>query len=417
MTSNRVIGLSLGADLCWPTFYEDIVAELDPKLSVGDASVGVEVERVTIEPFDLDQSVRYDVLLDRLTPWYHTSREWIKKAIVHDDLYVLNNTFTLQSMQKHTSYAAMMRLGLPVPKTVLLPPKEYDEQPDLQHTLTSYAQLFDLKTIGEAVGYPAFLKPYDGGAWRGVSRVDTYDDLQLAYDSSGREIMHLQQAVEPFDLFVRVLGVGPQTNVINYDPAAPLHDRYKVEFDFVDADEQSLLEDMALTINSFFGWDFNSVEALRKDGVFHPIDFANANPDSQVTSLHYHIPWLVKSLIRWSLFCAATQRPMRHNPDWAPFFAIAADPDMTYRERLAGYASIARIRFDTERFDEFCATDLADLDEVALEYFGTDRARAAIRRKVAALFPYAEVDRFTDHFAGLIDFWRTTEQDRLADDS
>ncbi len=411
--ATRLIGLSLGADLCWPIFYEDILSTLDPVIPIGGEKVRFAVERVTIEPFDLAQPVKYDVLLDRLTPWYHTSREWIKKAIVQNDLYVLNNTFTLQSMEKHTSYAAMMRLGMPVPRTILLPPKEYDELPDLQMTLSSYARMFDLKEVGERIGYPAYLKPYDGGAWRGVSRIEGPEELQRAYDQSGRQIMHLQEAIEPFDLFVRVLAVGPQVNVMRYDPAAPLHDRYKVDFEFVDADEWSLLHDMAMTINSFFGWDFNSVEALRRDGVFHPIDFANANPDSQVTSLHYHIPWLVKAKIRWSLYAAATRRQMRHHPDWTPFFLIAADEEMTYRERLAAYAAIAAERYETERFEEFCNRHLGALDEVTWHYFATDRAKEAVRRKVAVLFPADEVERFTEHFWGLIQFWRKTERDRL----
>lgn len=408
----KKIGLSLGADLCWPIYYEDILGLLDPAVRIGGEEIRFEVERVTIEPFDLSQPVSYHVLLDRLTPWYHTSREWIKKAIVHDDLYVLNNTFTLQSMEKHTSYAAMMRLGLPVPRTILLPPKEYDPQPDLEMTLTSYAQLFDLREVGRRIGFPCFLKPYDGGAWRGVSRIDNEDDLVRAYDMSGRQIMHLQEAIEPFDLFVRVLAVGPQVNIIRYDPGAPIHDRYKVDFHFVDADEWSLLHDMAMTINSFFGWDFNSVEALRRHGVFHPIDFANANPDSQVTSLHYHIPWLVKAKLRWSLYCAATDRRMRHHPDWEPFFAIA-DSDAPYRKKLSEYAALATERYETERFLEFCDRHLPDLDEVAWEYFGTERAREALHRKVAVLFPPHEVEGFTDHFWGLLQFWRKTERDRL----
>ncbi len=209
MNDIRRIGLSLGADLCWPAFYEDIVARLDPTFTIGGDDVRVEVERVTIEPFALWAPVRYDVLLDRLTHWYHTSREWIKKAIIMNGTYVLNNPFTLQSMEKHTSYVAMMRLGLPVPETWMLPPKGYEQSADLDVTLATYARMFELEAVGEHVGYPAFLKPYDGGAWVGVSKVDDASELREAYDGSGTRLMHLQKAVDPFDLFVRVLGVGP----------------------------------------------------------------------------------------------------------------------------------------------------------------------------------------------------------------
>ncbi len=408
----RRIGLSLGADLCWPIFYEDILRELAPAVTDGGDTIRFEVERITIEPFGLRQPVKYDVVLDRLTHWYHTSREWIKKAVVMDGLYVLNNPFSLQAMEKHTSYVAMMRLGLPVPDTWLLPPKEYEPAPDLHMTLERYAQMFDLPSVGDAVGYPAYLKPYDGGAWVGVSRIDRAQRLQEAYDSSGTRVMHLQRSVEPFDVFVRALGVGPQVNVIHYDPDAALHERYKVDFGFVDADEQSLLEDMVLTINTFFGWDFNSCESIRKDGAFYPIDFANACPDSQVTSLHYHVPWLVKAKIRWSLFCAATRRKMHVNLDWEPYFAVA-DRDIPYREKLAAYGRIARARLEADRFAEFCDRHLGALDEVAWEYFATDRAKEAVRRKVATLFPEHEVEQFTEHFWGLLQFWRKTEADRI----
>ena len=78
--ATRLIGLSLGADLCWPIFYEDILTTLDPVVQIGGERVRFASERVTIEPFDLAQPVRYDVLLDRLTPWYHTSREGVVGA-------------------------------------------------------------------------------------------------------------------------------------------------------------------------------------------------------------------------------------------------------------------------------------------------------------------------------------------------
>ena len=123
--STRNIGLSLGADLCWPICFEEIVRQLRLEIPLGDEVIDFAVDRVTIEPFNLRQSCPYDVLLDRLTHWYHTSREWIKKAVLMDDLYVLNNPWSIQSMEKQTTYCAMMRLGLPIPDTYLVPPKEY----------------------------------------------------------------------------------------------------------------------------------------------------------------------------------------------------------------------------------------------------------------------------------------------------
>ncbi|MEL6963426.1 MAG: hypothetical protein AAFO01_11750 [Pseudomonadota bacterium] len=402
------IGLSLGADICWPICYETLLEQLDLDLNLEGDRVKVACERVTIEPFSLRQPVKYDVVIDRLTHWYSTSREWIKKAILLDDLYVYNNPWSLQSNEKHTSYAAMMALGLPVPDTWMLPPKAYDLTDDLEVTLKRYARLFSLDDIGDKIGYPFFMKPYHGGGWKGVSKIGNAADLHKAYDASGTEIMNLQAAILPHDWFVRTIGLGPQIRRVNYDPSAPLHDRYRLDIDFLSEDDQSLLEDMALTINAFFGWDFNSCEALRRDGVWHPIDFANACPDSQITSLHYHFPWLIKANLRWSIFCAATKRKMRRNMDWAPFYAVAAQ-DMPYRERLRAYAKIAHERFETERFHDFCHTHLGHLDELAYNFFGSDRMRDAIRQKVATLFPDHEIDEFTELFWCRVQRWRQQE--------
>ncbi|MEL6343810.1 MAG: hypothetical protein AAFV53_11805 [Myxococcota bacterium] len=410
--STRLIGLSLGADICWPGAYEDIVRRLKLELSLGDEAVNFAVERVMVEPFDLRQPNRYDVVIDRLTHWFHTSREWIKKAVIMDSLYVLNNPWSLQSMEKHTSYCAMIRLGLPVPETWMLPPKAGPDHEDAAAMIQKYGRLFDLEKIGNQIGYPHFIKPYDGGGWRGVTRIKDRDDLHAAYDDSGQETMHLQAGINDFDLFVRTIGIGPQVQVVRYDPDQPLHGRYLVDFFFVDGEEWSYLKDQMLTINGFFGWEFNSCESLRRDGTFYPIDFANACPDFQVTSLHFHWPNLIKDMIRWTLFCAATKRTMRQNLDWEPYFAVAKK-DLPFRERLREYANISRERFEIDRFQTFCDTHLSHLDEVVWEYMGTDRCRSLVRQKVAALYPAHEVESFTDHFFGLIQFWRKTEADRL----
>lgn len=401
----RKIGLSLGADICWPICYQEIMKRLDLAIEWQGDRVTLEVERVTIEPFDLRQPCKYDVVLDRLTHWYHTSREWIKKAILMDGLYVLNNPWAVQSMEKQTTYCAMMKLGMPIPETWMVPPKAYEPLPDLGVTLRRYAQLFDLGKIGKTLGYPLFMKPYDGGGWKGVSRIDDDATLKKRYEESGKMVMHLQKAVHPFDSFVRCIGLGPQTTLVRYEPGAPLHDRYTQDKDFVSAEEAQLLRDTTLTINAFFGWDFNSCEALRKDGVWYPIDFANPCPDSQVTSLHRHFPWLVKANLRWSIFCAVTKRRFRKTLDWEPFYEIAAQ-DVPYRERLRGYAEIAAARFQADEFEDFCAKHLPHLDEVAWEFFGTPVAKAAVREKVGALYPAHEVEQFTELFWSRVQAWR-----------
>lgn len=415
-TQTRKIGLSLGADLCWPSAFEELVRGLDLEIPAPDDSgdmVRFEVERVTVEPFDLDAPRKYDVVIDRLTHWFHTSREWVKK-IVLDGSYTLNNPWATQSMEKHTSYVAMMKLGMPIPKTMMLPPKEYERGADWDATVTRYNRLFDLGAVGEEVGYPAFLKPYDGGGWVGVVRVTDEATLRAAYDASGKRVHHLQAAVKDWDLFIRAIGIGPQVNVIKYDPDQPLHDRYRVDFNFLDAEGYRTAARTCRTINAFFGWDFNSCEMLRTAEELNPIDFANACPDSQVTSLHYHFPWLVMALVKWTLFCAWSERSSgkKMTLQWERFLA-ARDESLSYDEQLDVYDAIAREYYDTDAFEAFCEAHLQGLDELALEFFGTDRFKEIVRRKVAALFPDHEVDTFTNHFYGMVQFWRKTERDRL----
>jgi hypothetical protein len=404
----RHIGLSLGADICWPIAYTEILKRLDLAIPHGGDTVRLAVDRMTIEPFDLEQHTHYDVVIDRLTHWYTVRREWIKKAVLLDDVYVFNNPWSVQSMEKLTTYAAMIRLGFPIPETWLVPPKSYAGDPaDLEFTLKQYARHFDLPAIGAGIGYPLFMKPYDGGGWRAVSKVDNADELQAAYEESGTAVMHLQAGVMPFDRFVRCVGLGPQTRVILYDIEAPLHDRYTLARDFASAEELSLIRDMTLVINGFFAWDFNSCELIHKDGVWSPIDFANPCPDSQVTSLHYHFPWLILANLRWSIFAAVTKRRMRPM-GWENYFSVVEE-GMTLRERLDALMPVVHDRFQTEAFEEFCATHLPHLPEVALDFFSGEMARDAVRQKVAMLFPEHEVEAFTELFFQRIQTWIEVE--------
>ena len=142
-----------------------------PAIEHGGERHEFRTERVTIEPFDLRMRPRHALVIDRLAHWYYVPREWIKKAALMDDVYLLNNPFTFQAMEKHSAYCAMIRLGMKVPDTWLVPHKQPPADERFAYTAQRYNQPFDLAEIAERIGYPLFMKPFDGGAWVGVSQV------------------------------------------------------------------------------------------------------------------------------------------------------------------------------------------------------------------------------------------------------
>ena len=96
------------------------------------------------------------------------------------------------------------------------------------------------------------MKPFDGGAWVGVSRIRDAQELNARYDESGRRLMHLQAAVDGFDVFARSLSVGAETMVMRFEPDRPLHDRYQVEHDFLDEDTGREVVTIGRAVNAFF---------------------------------------------------------------------------------------------------------------------------------------------------------------------
>ena len=118
----HIVGLLLGTEDDWPRAFEALVRQLGP-VSHHDIAHRLRTVRVTIEPFNLRDQPRHDLVIDRLAYWYYHPREWLKKIALMDDVYLLNSPFTFQSMEKHAAYCAMMRLGLKVPDTVLVPYK------------------------------------------------------------------------------------------------------------------------------------------------------------------------------------------------------------------------------------------------------------------------------------------------------
>ena len=401
----HLIGLLLGTEEDWPTAFETLISRLGSVSDTSGHRHRITTERITIEPFDLRDRPQYELVIDRLAYWYYHPREWLKKVALMDDVYLLNSPFTFQSMEKHAAYCAMIRLGLKVPQTVLVPHKDPPDSSRFQYTAGRYNRPFDLAAIADEIGYPLFMKPYDGGQWIGVSRIRDRDELRRAYDASGARLMHLQAAVEGFDVFARSLSIGPETMVMKFRPDLPMHDRYAVAHDFLSPAQGNEVLTISRLVNAFFRWEFNSCECLVRGDQVHPIDYANASPDVALTSLHYYFPWAIKSLLKWCTFCIVTGRRPRVDLDTRSYFEIADREDLSYEEKLAAYRDLTDEYFDTDRYHDFCDSRLAHVDELVLEWISSMDFDRLLVGTVRSTYPAHEQDRFVQHLRGLVSQW------------
>ena len=402
--TRHLIGLLLGTEEDWPRAFEEILRRLGPVSGAdGDKHV-FGTERITIEPFSLRDQPRYDLVIDRLAYWYYHPREWLKKIALMDGVYLLNSPFTFQSMEKHAAYCAMMRLGLKVPETVLVPFKNPVDNARYAYTAARYNKPFDLDALARQIGYPLFMKPYDGGAWRGVSQIRSPAELHAAYDASGEMLMHLQKAID-YDVFARSLSIGAETMVMRFQPEQPMHLRYAVDHDFLSASSGAEVVTISKLVNAFFRWEFNSCETLVKDGEAYPIDYANACPDVALTSLHYYFPWAIKSLVKWCVFVLVTGRRPRLDLETDRYFAVADSAGLTYGEKLAAYRELADAYFESARYHDFCRTALPHLDEVVYDWVSSPDFDRLLVETVRSVYPPHEHDKFVAHLRGLIALW------------
>ncbi|HET7481517.1 MAG TPA: hypothetical protein VFK89_01520 [Actinomycetota bacterium] len=402
--TDHLVGMLLGTEEDWPRAFESIMAKV-PELTYEGETHRFATERITIEPFDLQMQPRHALVIDRLSHWYYVPREWIKKVALMNDVYLMNNPFTFQSMEKHAAYCAMMRLGLNVPDTWLIPYKKPPDNPRFPYTAARYNQPFDLREVAERIGYPLFMKPFDGGAWVGVTRIADETELIRRYDESGERLMHLQASVEGFEVFCRALSIGAETIVMRYDPDQPLHGRYQVDHHFLEPSIGAEVVTIGRLVNAFFLWEFNSCETLIKDDVVYPIDYANACPDISIISLHYYFPWAIKALIKWSIYCTVTGRRMQNDLDTRRYFDVGDRTDLSYGDKLAEYARLSDDHFDTARYHEFCDKYLSFIDELMVEYIDSRAFDDVIVDTVREAFPAHEHDQFIAHYRGLLGAW------------
>lgn len=256
----------------------------------------VTAEFVTVGAVRMDGECPYDVILDRISHEVPFYRSWLKWAALQG-AYVVNNPFWWSADDKFIDNVIAERAGVACPKSVILPHK--DHPPRTQ--ATSFRNLeYPLKwdEVFAYIGFPSFLKPHDGGGWRGVTRCESPEDVFRAYDESGTDCMMLQEGIE-FTEYYRCYGVGRKhVHIMKYNPTAEPHLRYKAVPEAPVAPERlAKLERDVLAICNALGYDLNTVELAVRDGIPYAIDFMNPAPDADYHSVgHDNFDWIVRTM-------------------------------------------------------------------------------------------------------------------------
>lgn len=306
MSEVKKIGLLVGREWSFPpAFLEE----------VNKRNAGVVAEYVKLGGTYMNEPCEYAVLIDRISheiPYYRT---YMKNAMLQG-AYCVNNPFWWSADDKFFGASLLTKMGIPSPRTMVLPMKAYPEGV-ISESLRNLEYPLDWERIVGYVGLPAILKDAWGGGWKNVYKVHTIDELIRAYDETGTLCMVLQQYIE-WDQFVRCICIG-QDNImpIKYDPGER---RYHVAHDHLSPEVGAQVVKYAQQINEVMGYDMNSIEFTIKDGVPYAIDFMNAAPDMDINSVTPHyFEWVVKAMADFCIEMAHNPKPQRAEQRWARF--------------------------------------------------------------------------------------------------
>jgi hypothetical protein len=283
------VGILTGREQSFP---ESIIKSINEK---GNGNVVAEM--VTVGGIRLDEPMRYDVIIDRIShevPYYRA----MLKRMALEGTYIINDPFWWSADDKFFNFSLAAKLGVAIPKTVLLPQQDYIKD-ITSESLRNLEFPLDWEGIINYVGFPAFLKPFDGGGWKNVSKIHSLEELLAEYNQTGTLCMTLQEGIE-YDQFVRCYCVGKEKVLIMpYDPSKPyLSGMQYVNVDnYLSPELHARVERDVITICEALGYDLNTVEFAIKDGIPYAIDFMNPAPDAELASVgEYNHMWIVDSL-------------------------------------------------------------------------------------------------------------------------
>jgi hypothetical protein len=290
----KTVGVLTGRE---QTFPESIIKSINE-----NGGGKVTAEMVTVGGIRMDEPKRYDVIIDRIShevPYYRATL----KQMALEGTYVINNPFWWSADDKFFNFSLANKIGVAIPKTVLLPQHGYIKD-ITSESLRNLEFPVDWEGIVEYVGFPAFLKPHDGGGWKNVSKVNSLEELWSEYNQSGTLCMTLQEGIE-YDQFVRCYCVGKEKVLIMpYDPSKPYLSgmQYVNVENYLSPELHKRVEQDVITICKALGYDLNTVEFAIKDGIPYAIDFMNPAPDAEIASVgEYNHRWIVDNMTEFIL--------------------------------------------------------------------------------------------------------------------
>jgi glutathione synthase/RimK-type ligase-like ATP-grasp enzyme len=231
---------------------------------------------------------------------------------------VVNDPFWWQADEKFFECTLARKLGVAVPRTVVLPNKDYVPDIDRAASLRNLRYPLDWEEIARYVGLPAVLKPNVGGGWKDVYVVDSMDSLIEAYDRSGLKTMILQQFIE-WDDYLRCICIGREHVLpIRYNPKAEFMERYVVDRPPEGELHRRAVAD-AITLVQALGYDMDTVEFAVKDDVLYAIDFLNPAPDFDNFSIKEEsFAWVLERMSELVIEYAvgAAEPPWRRDHRW-----------------------------------------------------------------------------------------------------
>jgi len=304
----KKVGLLFGME---QTFPPALVEEINRR------DQGVAAEFVKIGGVTLESLFEYDVILDRISQDVPFYRAMLKVAALNG-VRVVNNPFWWSADDKFFNYAVADKAGIPVPKTVLLPSKNHP--PDT--TADSFRNLvfpLNWQDIFDYVGFPSYLKPFDGGGWKHVYKVDSIEEFFTAYSETADIVMTLQEGID-FTEYYRCYCIGRKhVHIMPYEPRNAHHLRYKA--DFAPTPEMlKTLEELCLKICNILGYDFNTIEFAVRDGIPYAIDYMNPAPDAERTSVQEeNFQWVLNTTATFLIDLAKQGRQVPTEFHWSNF--------------------------------------------------------------------------------------------------